>query len=312
MTDAPELPVLLSVVMPAYNYGNYLRRAADSVLSQLRPDCELVVIDDGSTDDTAKVLEEIQASNPARFFWMRQDNAGAAAARNAGVRLSRGVYLLFLDADDELVPGALDAVCARIRESPRASVLLGGRLMHRADGREKYHPPPIALASDPCIRVADYLLHKRLGMSHGATVARRDLIEGRPYPEELRGGEDIPVFAHLFAHGEFAMIDKPLARIHKHADSLRHLRPDSGAHAMLLVNEVFRSLPAACAGMRGSYAARRYLSLFRTALRSGDRSLAQGYFRTAMREDCRQCLVPGQLRKNMKAVLAGLLRRRHA
>ncbi|MCZ7655194.1 MAG: glycosyltransferase [Rhodocyclaceae bacterium] len=122
---------------------------------------------------------------------------GAAAARNAGLRLSRGAFLLFFDADDELLPNALNAICSTIDSNPQASVILGGRITRRTDGREKYHPPPTRLDADPCARVADYLLHKRIGMGHGSTAMRRDLIEQRGYPENLKGSEDIPVFAHL-------------------------------------------------------------------------------------------------------------------
>ncbi|MBP9654383.1 MAG: glycosyltransferase family 2 protein, partial [Rhodocyclaceae bacterium] len=161
--DAGE-SVRLSVVIPAYNYAHLLRRAVDSVMAQLRPDCELLVVDDGSTDATPQLLAEAEALHRPGFRHLRQDNAGAAAARNAGLRLSRGDYLLFLDADDELLPGALDAVCAAVQAQPRASVFLGGRVTRRADGREKYHPPPAALAPDLCERLADYLLRKKIGM----------------------------------------------------------------------------------------------------------------------------------------------------
>lgn len=304
MPDDPPPQILLSVVIPVYNYGHSLRRAVDSVLTQLQPGCELLVVDDGSTDETSQVLEEIQARNPPRFSWTRQDNAGAAAARNTGMRCSHGDYLLFLDADDELLPGALDAVCDAIRSGPQVSVILGGRLTRRTDGREKYQPPPSALPPDSCARLADYLLRKRLGMGHGATVVRRDLISRRPYPEKLRGGEDIPVFAFLFAHGEFAMLDRPLVRIYKHHDSLRHARAEADEQKIkTLVEEVFAGLPETCRKLLDAYAARGYLSLSRIALRSGDTAAAGRYWREAAKRDLIQAMRPGQIRKILKAVL---------
>lgn len=312
MTAETNDPVLVSVVIPTYNYGHLLRRAVDSVLTQLRPDCELLVVDDGSTDATPQLLAETGALHPPGFRHIRQDNAGAAAARNAGLRLSRGEYLLFLDADDEMLPGALDAVCAAVQARPHASVLLGGRVTRRADGREKYHPPPAALASDPRERLADYLLRKKIGMGHGSTVVRRELIARRPYPESLRGGEDIPVFAHLFVQGEFGTIAQSLVRVHKHADSLRHFRPDSDERTIMLVNEIFRGLPTPCNKIRGAYAACRYLSLFRIALRQGKHRSAGRYLREAARQDARQLFSLRQFRKNLKAALAALARRRAA
>jgi hypothetical protein len=150
--------------------------------------------------------------------------------------------------------------------------------------------------------VADYLLRKKIGMGHGSTVVRRELISQRPYPGHLRGSEDIPVFAHLFACGTFAMVDRPFVRIYKHHDSLRHLKPVSDERATALVDEIFSGLPAACQKMRGPYAARRYLSLFRMALRAGDAEAAGRYWRQARALDPWQALRPDQLRKALKAV----------
>lgn len=304
----PAVP-LISIVIPAYNYGHVLQRAIESVLAQMRSDCELLVIDDGSTDCTPQVLTEMSEQHRPGFRWVRQENAGAAAARNAGLRLSRGAFLLFFDADDELLPNALNAICSTIDASPQASVILGGRITRRADGREKYHPPPTRLDPDPCARVADYLLHKRIGMGHGSTAMRRDLIGQRGYPENLKGSEDIPVFAHLFAWGAFAIADHPLVRIHKHHDSLRHFKPASDERATVLVDEIFGGLPEACRKYRGPYAARRYLSLCRIALRAGDVVAAREYFRQAVKLDLLQILQPGQARKLLKAGLSMLARR---
>jgi glycosyltransferase involved in cell wall biosynthesis len=93
----------VSVVVPAYNAGPFLRRAVDSLLAQDLPGLEIVVVDDGSTDGSLEALRGL----PARV--LRQENKGEAAARNAGVRASTAPFVTFLDADDVLVPGALSA-----------------------------------------------------------------------------------------------------------------------------------------------------------------------------------------------------------
>lgn len=93
---------LVSVVIPCYNQGRFLRDAIDSVLAQTHPDVEVIVVDDGSTDDTASVAH----SRPA-VRYIHQENGGAAAARNAGFAASRGDYVIFLDADDRLLPHAV-------------------------------------------------------------------------------------------------------------------------------------------------------------------------------------------------------------
>ncbi|MBK6400563.1 MAG: glycosyltransferase family 2 protein [Rhodocyclaceae bacterium] len=293
--------ILLSVVIPTYNYGHLLGRVLDSVLSQLTDECELVVIDDGSSDETPKVLETISAGRPSGFRWLRQNNAGAAAARNAGLRASRGSHVLFLDADDQLLPGALAAICSAFRDDSRATVVIGGRLTRWPDGREKRHPPPRRVDDDPCRRVADHLLDKTLSVSHGAVAVARELVDRRPYPEAFRGREDIPVSAYWLACGRIKVIDIPLVRIHKHPDSLRHAVKVSESLEQALADEIFRGLPDECQKLKPSYLAQRYLALSRAAAQTGERSTARRHLLAALRADPGQLLARGQLRKLIKA-----------
>ena len=93
----------ISVVIPAYNSAAQLARALDSVLAQTRPAEEILVVDDGSTDATAEVARSY--GDAVRLI--AQANAGAAAARNAGIRAARGTWIAFLDADDEWLPDRL-------------------------------------------------------------------------------------------------------------------------------------------------------------------------------------------------------------
>ena len=96
----------VSCIIPAYNSAAYVREAIDSVCAQGRDDCEIIVVDDGSTDTTPQVLAPLQAAGTIRYI--RQENAGPAAARNAGIRAARGRYLSFLDADDLWRPAKLE------------------------------------------------------------------------------------------------------------------------------------------------------------------------------------------------------------
>ncbi|MFH0810738.1 MAG: glycosyltransferase family A protein [Pseudomonadota bacterium] len=97
------MPPLVSIIIPTYNRASALKRAIAGVMDQTYPFWELLVVDDGSTDDTRTVLK--QFSQVVRYFY--QDNAGAAAARNLGIRNSRGEYIAFLDSDDWWLPEKL-------------------------------------------------------------------------------------------------------------------------------------------------------------------------------------------------------------
>ncbi len=95
-------PSVASIVIPCYNQGRFLRDAIDSALRQTYPAVEIIVVDDGSTDDTASIARKYDAVQ-----YVEQPNQGAPAARNTGLVASRGDYLIFLDADDRLLPHAV-------------------------------------------------------------------------------------------------------------------------------------------------------------------------------------------------------------
>jgi len=94
---------LVSVIVPTYNYGHLIRDALESLLSQSYPKLEIVVVDDGSTDDTPTVI----GSLPGEVEYVRCPHRGVSAARNTGLRVSRGEYVAFLDADDVLCPESI-------------------------------------------------------------------------------------------------------------------------------------------------------------------------------------------------------------
>ncbi len=104
----------VSVIIPTYNYGRFLREAIDSALAQTYRPIEVIVVDDGSTDDTPQVL----AAYGERIRVIRQDNRGAGAARNRGTAAAKGDYLAFLDSDDILKPQSLEREIARFVADP--------------------------------------------------------------------------------------------------------------------------------------------------------------------------------------------------
>jgi glycosyltransferase involved in cell wall biosynthesis len=104
----------VSVIIPAYNYARYVSEAIDSVLAQTYPPLEVIVVDDGSTDDTPNVL----AAYGDRIRAIRQVNQGVAAARNTGIAAARGEYVAFIDSDDTWEPRKLELQMARFDAEP--------------------------------------------------------------------------------------------------------------------------------------------------------------------------------------------------
>ena len=131
----PRLPAepLVSVAMANYNYARYLPRAIASLQGQTYQRWELVVCDDGSTDDSAAVLADLAARDP-RIRLIRQANAGQTAATSAAYLATRGEVVCFMDSDDEFEPSKLAQVLAAFRQAAQAGVCTHLMLPITADG----------------------------------------------------------------------------------------------------------------------------------------------------------------------------------
>ena len=111
---------LVSIIIPCFRQAQFLGEAIESVLAQSYPHFEIIVVDDGSPDDTAQVVRRYPSVR-----YLRQDNRGVGAARNSGIQASSGAYLVFLDADDRLLPNHLQANLKAFEEHPDAGFVCG-------------------------------------------------------------------------------------------------------------------------------------------------------------------------------------------
>jgi glycosyltransferase involved in cell wall biosynthesis len=122
---------LVSIVIPCYKQGHFLGEAIESVLDQTYTNYEIIVVDDGSPDDTSQV-----ASRYAGVRLIRQENQGLSAARNRGIGESHGEVLVCLDADDRLLPGALESGLACMAQRPESEFVFGRYRAIREDGAQ--------------------------------------------------------------------------------------------------------------------------------------------------------------------------------
>ena len=112
----------VSVIIPTYDRADCVTRAIDSALAQTHADVEVIVVDDGSTDDTAALVRDTYAGEP-RVRYTRQENRGVSAARNRGIRLARGAYMALLDSDDAWEPFKLELQLACLDAFPDAGMV---------------------------------------------------------------------------------------------------------------------------------------------------------------------------------------------
>lgn len=297
-----ENDLLISVIIPAYNYAKTLPRAVASVMVQLHEvPAELIVIDDGSKDETPEVLAELLERYAGRFRAIRKENGGLSSVRNRGIAEGRGQYLIFLDADDEMAPGALAEYQQHLREHPDSRMVIAGHYAVWEDGKRREHLPG-ALSAEPLQRLRDYLLDKRIALSNGACAMHREVFSRGNYPEQFRSAEDIPVFSQVLANYACTVLPKPLALIYKHDDSLRHQFSHAKAGGLALVDEVFsaRRLGPEFQKLKRDFYVQRCLSLFRSAYLAKDTEAAKQYFKEALQKDWRVVLKGSYARKGLR------------
>lgn len=296
----------ITVIVPAYNYAKTLGRAVRSVLPQLSDQDELIVIDDGSTDETPAVIEKLEQESASRFRAVRKENGGLASVRNMGIQIAANDWLIFLDADDEMADSALIHIREHLGVDTETRMVIGGHCSIEESGRRRIHVPD-ALPSNPMSRVKAYLLDKTLSISNGACVMHRSIFAQATYPETFRNAEDIPVFAQTLGYFPCSVLPHPLALIYKHADSLRHQFHHAKAGGLALVDEVFsaRRLTGDFLKLRSEFYVQRCLSLFRTAYLAGEFEIAKSYYRSALKEDWKVLFKFAYSRKMLRLCLKG-------
>jgi glycosyltransferase involved in cell wall biosynthesis len=193
----------VSVVIPTYNAVRLVGQAVESALAQSLPPAEVIVVDDGSADDTRARVEAF--AGPVRY--VRQANSGVSAARNRGVRLAGQEFIGFLDADDVWHPRKLEVQMAVFaRESDLA--LVGTRMFDWPTARFP------AVDAEPPYRVtritwADLVVKNRLATS--SVVARRDaLLRAGPFDPAIQGPEDRDLWLRVAEAGPVANVELPL------------------------------------------------------------------------------------------------------
>ena len=210
---AVEPATLISVIVPCFNQAGFLPEAIETALGQTHHPVEVVVVDDGSTDETRAVVARYPPG--IRYIW--QENRGLAAARNAGMAVSRGAFLVFLDSDDRLLPNALEAGLACHRAHGGCAFVYGTYCYIDAHGRRLGPPFCRTPTPDP---YAALLRKNHIGM-HATVMYQRDALErAGGFNPSLRAGEDYDVYLRIARHDRVAYHHTLVAEYRRHSGTM--------------------------------------------------------------------------------------------
>lgn len=241
------MPACVSVIIPAYNCAPFLPRTVESALAQASPEIEVevIVVDDGSKDDTAQVMQ----SFAGRVQYLRKANGGVSSARNAGIRMARGDYLYFLDADDVLAEGWFAYALQEFARSPEVGVVHG--CFHRWEAGADADPAlawrslsakQAELADQRDLKQTGWVYHQMLLNSWvlcSAAMVRRQWVEqAGVFEEGVPMGEDWNFWLRVSRQCPFVKMQRTAVLYRQHpTQATRKLRPISYS-AKLIVDAV--------------------------------------------------------------------------
>lgn len=191
-----------SVIVPVYKVEKYLKSCVESILAQTFHDYEIILVDDGSPDNCGAICDEYSAVDD-RIKVIHKSNGGLSSARNAGLEVAGGDYILFLDSDDELCEGILKTISDRIEKYPQLDILVGNIIHHYPNELKKVieYDNLLVTGDDSLDQICERFALKRYQLPWRAyqSVYKRNYIEKNNlrYDESIVGAEDCAFFVNL-------------------------------------------------------------------------------------------------------------------
>jgi glycosyltransferase involved in cell wall biosynthesis len=229
----------ISVVIPTYNCAHLLPNAIRSAYAQTVPPLEVIVVDDGCTDDTADVARTMAASLPSNFTLIQKPNGGEASARNCGVAAASGEYIAFLDQDDVWLPDKLRRQLALFHRTPAPSLTFTAYTRISGDDREVVRVAGWVPTPEHALR----RLMEGCCVTPSTVIVRRDaLAEAGPFDETLWLGNDWDMWLRLAATGHrFEYLSEPLTDYLWHAGNMSRDQRKIADAALTIFPRLFRS-----------------------------------------------------------------------
>ncbi len=212
---------MISVILPLYNKALYVEKAIQSVFAQTYTDWELIIIDDGSTDNSVSVVEAMLHDGSLKnVHVIKQSNVGVSTTRNRGVALAQGEYVCFLDADDWWDEHFLTEISKALEDYPEAGII-GTNYWYVKNNRSRVSVKDMTMGYVNYINAYAHQMQVGGGMPlwTGAVCVRKDVLETiGGFNPRLRLGEDFDLWIRIAHKYKVAFVDKPLAFYNQDVD----------------------------------------------------------------------------------------------
>jgi glycosyltransferase involved in cell wall biosynthesis len=228
----------ISVIIPAYNCAAFLPETLESVFAQTCGDIEIILVDDGSTDNTRTVI----APHLDRITYIRQENKGLSAARNTGIRAAKGDFIALLDADDSWAAEKLDKQLPRFADT-EVGIVYSDFSVRYSDGRfQSSYLVNRPLASEG--NILENYIQSRFLFPSTMVIRRRCFEEFGGFDEEMLACEDIELFARICSRWKAAMVKEPLVTRYEGTHNLTANSRRMNQYTILALKKVLLKEPA--------------------------------------------------------------------
>ncbi len=278
MNDKP----LISVIIPSYNSAHFVTHAVRSALGQTYRPLEVIVVDDGSTDDTQRALSDFEGE----IRYVYQANKGAPGARNTGIRQSRGDFVAFLDADDEWCPDKLSLQVPILCADSRVALVHSDiTFLEVSSGRRYQKSETKEMCQGRCYEAMFF----DWNVTPSTVVVRRECIEAVGLFDEslVSGCEELDLWFRLARWYDFAYVPMPLTVYRLHSTNMTR-NTHKMDHGVFTVKKKALDADPALWRALGKRRVCRYMSrlafdLGYAHVTAGELRIARGYFRDALR-----------------------------
>lgn len=223
----------ITVGIPCWNQAEYLPEAIESVLAQSYKDIEIIIVNDGSPDNTSEIARKYQSANPFRVKVIEQVNKGLASARNSAIMNMTGEYFLPLDADDMLMETCIEEIAKRAQETN--ADIIAPSMTTFGQGTQT-----VIIMENPTLK--DFLVGNRLG--YFSAIKKSALLECGGYSakmDRLGGYEDLHLWIDLLSRGKtISTIQKPLVL---YRTKFRSMWKEARKNHVNLMNQIYKDFP---------------------------------------------------------------------